>query len=334
MRFVGRRNGELAAVEPSAEPGAAAAVPRHFQGVSRMSSTDAKPKITAMAPWFGSKRTLASAIVDELGKHRAYWEPFCGSAAVFFAKAPCSQENLCDLHGGLITLAMVLASDRCIELYERGVRTLYCRALFERCKRDFVARQFTPPGSPRDVSDTDVENAWLYLVMSWMGRNGTAGSARVNYQMAMRWTPNGGSGPTRWRNAVESIPAWHNRLRNACILHADAFKVLPRISDEDGVVIYVDPPYFRHTRGDGGGSVYEHDFTDTQHRSLAAILQRFIHARVIVSYYDDPALEDLYPGWTKRRVYRHKNLHVQNRRGVGRALAPEVLLINGASYAT
>src|ERR1044072_5384193 len=36
-------------------------------------------KISALAPWYGSKRTLAPEIVRQLGEHRAYWEPFCGS---------------------------------------------------------------------------------------------------------------------------------------------------------------------------------------------------------------------------------------------------------------
>ena len=44
--------------------------------------TDAPPKITTIAPWFGGKRTLAATIAGEIGKHSAYWEPFCGSMAV------------------------------------------------------------------------------------------------------------------------------------------------------------------------------------------------------------------------------------------------------------
>ncbi len=43
-------------------------------------------KITAIAPWFGGKRTLAPRIIEALGKHTAYWEPFCGSMAVLLAK--------------------------------------------------------------------------------------------------------------------------------------------------------------------------------------------------------------------------------------------------------
>lgn len=37
-------------------------------------------KIKAIAPWFGSKRTLAPRIVEELGKHFAYWEANCSHA--------------------------------------------------------------------------------------------------------------------------------------------------------------------------------------------------------------------------------------------------------------
>ena len=36
-------------------------------------------KIGALSPWYGSKRTLATRIIKELGAHRVYWEPFCGS---------------------------------------------------------------------------------------------------------------------------------------------------------------------------------------------------------------------------------------------------------------
>ena len=55
-------------------------------------------RINAIVPWFGSKRYLAPRIVEQLGPHRAYWEPFCGSLAVLLAKPVASQETVCDLH--------------------------------------------------------------------------------------------------------------------------------------------------------------------------------------------------------------------------------------------
>ena len=53
-------------------------------------------QIKALAPWFGGKRTLAPRIVAELGPHRAYWEPFCGSLAKDSGKRPIM--NLLLLH--------------------------------------------------------------------------------------------------------------------------------------------------------------------------------------------------------------------------------------------
>ena len=68
-------------------------------------------KIKALAPWFGSKRNLAPEIVRELGKHRKYDEPFCGSAAVLLAKEPATCETVNDLHGDLINLARVVKDE-------------------------------------------------------------------------------------------------------------------------------------------------------------------------------------------------------------------------------
>ncbi|MCI0421333.1 MAG: hypothetical protein L0312_19255 [Acidobacteria bacterium] len=39
-------------------------------------------KITAIAPWFGSKRTMAPEIVRQLGPHQFYLEGCAGSMAV------------------------------------------------------------------------------------------------------------------------------------------------------------------------------------------------------------------------------------------------------------
>ena len=88
-----------------------------------------KPRLNAIAPWFGSKRSLAPKIVELLGDHTAYWEPFCGSLSVLLAKPPSQQETVSDLHGDLINLARVLASEDAVDLYERASRILPCHEL-------------------------------------------------------------------------------------------------------------------------------------------------------------------------------------------------------------
>jgi DNA adenine methylase len=262
--------------------------------------------------------------------------------AITLKKEPASHETAIDMHWHLTNLARVIQVETsAVALYEKLQRTLCSEEIFEHSKEVIAAHPML-----EDNELGSVFYAYHYFVVSWVGRNGVAGTKRINYQMAVRWTPGGGHGGVRFRSAVESLPWWHQRLRQVTILRRDIFDVLPRIDDVDGVVIYVDPPYLPETRA---GCEYLHDFCETEtlplfptregqsqqqtHEGLAEQLRRFKRVRVVVSYYYHPRLESLYPGWTVRRMYRQKNLHVQNRRGTSRCEAPEVLLINGPSYA-
>lgn len=286
-------------------------------------------KIKAIAPWFGGKRTLAPRIVAELGEHRAYWEPFCGSMAVLLVKPVSTFETVNDLHGDLINLARVLADeDRAVDLYARLSRMLMHEDLFHA-----AAARWRSHGIVEAGDLPDVERAYDFFVCSWMGRNGVAGTSSYNQGFCVRYTKNGGHAATRWVSAIESIPEWHRRLSRVTILNRDAFELLPRIEDAKGVVMYVDPPYLRK------GARYVHDFRDgfmdraNDHERLAESLRRFRRTRVVVSYYDDPALAALYPGWTKVMTPTTKALVNQGARDKsGATIAPEVLLINGPSY--
>ena len=84
-------------------------------------------KINALVPWFGGKRTLGETIATELGQHTQYFEPFCGSMAVLFAKKPSQKETVNDLHGDLVNLARCLQRiDQAEELYDRLARVVLC----------------------------------------------------------------------------------------------------------------------------------------------------------------------------------------------------------------
>jgi len=309
-------------------------------------STDAK--IKAIAPWFGGKRTMAPLIVQELGKHTQYFEPFCGSMAVLFAKDPSQKETVNDLHGDLINLAEIVQQRANAELlYDRLQRVLFSEGLLEQARLELSR---LPPWevSPgyRDFQDIArmIDRAYWYFLASWMGRNGTAGTARTDYQLAVRWTKNGGSPTVRWRNAVESLPWWHQRLQNVVILKRDAFSILDRFEDCEGTAIYADPPYHAATRSKGAiqngrGGKYLHEFDHgggmfgNDHDRLRDILAGYRKARIVVSYYDSPEIRELYKGWTFVEHTRQKHLHAQNGRGARPKEAPEVLIINGPSYA-
>jgi DNA adenine methylase len=274
-------------------------------------------KIKALAPWFGSKRTLAPAIIAELGPHRAYWEPFCGSMAVLLEKPPATMETVGDLHGDLINLARVIQSDiDGPKLYRRLRRTVMHEAIYDEA-REALSREASCP----------VDRAWAYFVASWLGRNGMAGlpDNRTGKAFCVRYTKNGGHGATRFLGCVDSIPAFRRRIRQVTILHRDAFAVIARIEDAGGVVIYIDAPYFAKALD------YAHDLTHDDQRRLAGLLGRFKKTRVVVSYYDHPLLDELYAGWTRRTFDVSKATANQTRRGTNETRATEVLLINGPS---
>lgn len=279
-------------------------------------------KVTALAAWFGGKRNLAPEIVAELGEHRGYWELFCGSMAVLFAKPVSSMETVNDLHGDLVNLARVVQHDTLsVELFARLNRVACAEPILREAAERFKARGNVPAGE-----SPDLDRATDYFLCSWLGRNGVAGTHSFNQGFCRRFTNNGGHAAKRFSSAVESIPGWWDRLRAVTILNDDSLDLLERIEDEHGCSIYCDPPYLVK------GAKYVHDFTDDDHDRLAELLRRFRKTRVVVSYYDHPRLQDLYPGWTLRRLKATKAMVNQGMRDkAGAVEAPEVLLINGPS---
>lgn len=292
-------------------------------------------KIKALAPWYGGKRTLAPRIVQELGDHKQYFEPFCGSAAVLFAKNPVRNETVNDLHGGLICIARVVSDEHwAVTLFDRLQRTLFSEDLLLRAQ-DYL-ESVDPPLDC--LLSQHVEYAYWYFLASWMARNGVAGQDRVDFQAAVRWTAGGGSPTIRFQSAIDSLPAWHRRLKNVVILCRDAFKIIPKFEDSAATAIYVDPPYPKDTRSSTQG--YKHDFADPagglfddQHAQLADMLKAYGKTRIVVSTYDCEEYRELYRGWTFVDCSMLKNLAAQNARGSNsKSVAPEVLIVNGPSF--
>jgi DNA adenine methylase len=279
--------------------------------------------IGAIVPYFGCKRMQANGIIEQLGEHQAYWEPFAGSLAVLLAKTPCRMEVVNDLNRGLVNLARVVQDDTySVKLFDRLNRTVFCRELYHEASHylqmEAAERADKTPRLQCWSMENDLGHAYHYFVVSWMGRNGLAGTEKeYDTGFCVRYTSNGGDPAVRFRNAVESIPNWWQRLRGVTILNEDAFDVIERVEDKQGTVIYADPPYF-----DKKGK-YLHDFAHVDHVRLSLALRRFFKTRVVVSYYDHPSIDDLYvhPGF--RKVVKHTTKQMGN----GKNAAPEILLV-------
>ena len=295
-------------------------------------------KIGALAPWFGGKRTLAPRIVAELGPHRAYWEPMVGGFSVISSKPVAPFETVNDLHGDVVNLARIVAHPELgPDLFERLSRVMPAEALMADAAARYAAR-----GYANDLAEPDLDRAADYFVVSWLGRNGVSGTHSYNQGFCVRYTARGGSPSKRFLSAVQSLPAWYERLRNVTILRRDAFTLIADIADDPATVIYLDPPYVVK------GSTYIHDFKPDDdcgaglfcddaikqptHRRLRDLLARFRQARVVVSYYDHPLVRELYKGWTFVDCTMAKNMVNQGMRDAKvDAKAPELLIVNGPS---
>lgn len=281
----------------------------------------AEPKIKALTPWFGGKRTLAPRIAELLGQHRCYWDIFCGSMAVLLSKAPAAMETVNDLHGDMVNLARVIQSPTWgPKLYRALRRVFMSEPQFTECDARLRA---APTYEPGELGEEALARAFDYFVVSWMGRNGTAGTPiNCKGSYCVRYTSNGGHAGKRWASAVRSIPEWRARLAHVTILRRDAFDLLARIEDRENTVIYADPPYVVK------GAKYLHDFEPLDHARLAESLRRFCRTRVVVSYYECPEVRELYRGWSFEEIDVSKAMCASGSRGKNDVRATELLIHN------
>lgn len=265
-----------------------------------------------LAPWFGGKAALSPQIVAEFGPHRCYFEPFAGGFGVIFNKPACRDETLNDLHQDVTHLARVLSFADQAEALQAEVDRRVCCETLDREARERLRSDFTPT----------ITRAADFFCVSWMATGGCIGSEGTQ-SMAHGYGVASKSTARKLRTAAASLSSFHQRLKGVTITNRDGFALLEKIHDDPGIVIYCDPPYVMKN------GRYQFDFDEEHHRNLAQVLQRFRKARVVVSYTDHPVLDQLYAGWTKKR------LNYQSRTArwgkVKKPKPPEILLINAPS---
>lgn len=267
-------------------------------------------------PYYGAKARLAPWIASLLPPHRVYFEPFCGSAAVLFAKSPSAHEVINDLDGNVAAFFRVLR-DQPDELERTCRLTPYSR-------EEYRAAELTGGGFLDDL-----ERARRFFVRCSQSFN-AAGAGKHHGCAWSNGMRRGSSQATTVRDVVDRLAFAAERLRAVVIDNRPAAQLIPSY-DGDDVVIYADPPYLGGTRTSLGADKrrardYAHDLTtEDEHRALAEHLQA-CQATVLLSGYHSPLYDELYGDWWTVEVSVQRP--TTNRRGHTGTRAVEVLWAN------
>lgn len=225
----------------------------------------------------GAKNRIADWICEYIPEHEVYLEPYAGSLAVFFAKAPARIETLNDLDGNVVNYFRVVRK----HAEELGVQlelTPYSRDEYiQACEHD--------------PEESDIERARKFAVRCWMGF-GCSNLYRNGFRSSQQRTSPHTT--KEWRSLPERLIAASERLKNAQIENLPAAELIRRYDTPD-VFIYVDPPYLHGTRKN---YLYRCEMEDQEHVELLQLLADH-PGKVLLSGYDNDLYNSMLPGWNK-----------------------------------
>lgn len=254
--------------------------------------------------WLGGKYKLASLIVSLFPEHEHYIEVFAGALHVFFHKYPSELETVNDLNEDLINFWLV-CRDRMEELHEKAIWTPYSRSLFLQWKNE-------------PVPEDPIERAarWFYLQCAKVNGVFHGGWGCCKSGGSLAGTPPG----ERFRIRTARLEAVRDRLSHVQIECTDYQTMIERYGGSEQNLLYLDPPYV------GTEREYVAEFTPEDHLILSELLHE-VKARVILSYRDNPLIQELYSDWSvySATMTRHGAL---SKAGEAKPKAVELLLTN------
>ncbi|MGB0768728.1 MAG: hypothetical protein ACPGYV_13590, partial [Phycisphaeraceae bacterium] len=249
------------------------------------------------------------------------------------------------LHGGLVNLCRVLASHQYTALQRQLERTLACEAVFDEAAQ-WVAEHKDEAAlvapSVIDVRGEHVQAAMYQFVVWWMGCGGMAGTD-AKPRMSKRWGPGGGICSTRFAKAVASCESIHNRLKKVDIRCMDLFDLLPKIKDQAGITVYIDPPWriggkaytfnWHQPAKAGVGGLFSADTkvreTMELYQRLRDALGRFKATRVVMRHEADASIQQLFSGSQWWTIGRPRNKGLTSAAGkAGGGSIDEMLILN------
>jgi len=236
----------------------------------------------AVLKYPGSKWKIADSIVELIPKHHSYVEPFFGSGAVLFNKAPSDIETINDLDSDVTNLF------QCIQRDSERLARLVMTTPFSR--EEYDSQFGLPEGA---VCNGSFQRAAGFLVRCWQGHGFRTNGYKVGWKndvqgrerMYALWN---------WYRLPEWIIEAAERLRMVQIENRPAAEVIKRF-DYENVFQYWDPPYLFCTRS---AKQYKHEMSDADHEDL---LKKALKskAKIMISGYESDMYNDYLKDWNK-----------------------------------
>ncbi len=244
--------------------------------------------MNAILKYPGGKWRIADWIISFFPEHKVYLEPFFGSGAVFFKKAPSYIETINDLNGDIVNLFRVCREHP--EEFAKAINlTPFSREEFNDCYEINV--------------DDPIEKARRTLVR-YHQSFGTCNSSKNSWRNVQ--TYGGPRCATMWNNLPETIISCCERLKNAQIENTDALTLIQRYNNAD-TLIYCDPPYLKGLRKK---NMYAYEMSDGEHIELLRVLKNS-KSKVILSGYDNELYNSELSDWTtaEKKTTAQMGLH-------------------------
>lgn len=206
--------------------------------------------------YYGGKQKLVPHIIPKIPEHTLYAEPFCGGAAIFFAKEQSEIEVLNDTNRELINFYRVVQQD--FSSLEKEIRiSLH--------SRDLHRKAWVIYNNPDMFSE--VKRAWALWILSSQSFSANL-EGPWGYDKSKNRTPK--FIENKKKRFTEELAI---RLQNVQLESTDALYVI-RSRDTANSFFYCDPPYYNSDCGHYDGYSLE-DFENLL-KTLSQIKGKFL----------------------------------------------------------
>lgn len=231
--------------------------------------------MNALLNYPGAKWGMAAMITSLMPPHRSYLEPFFGSGAVLFSKAPSAIETVNDMDGDIVNFFRVLR-DRPEELEQAILLTPYSREVFD--------------DAHENRGTDDLDRAYRFVIRSKMG-HGFKTCQKTGFKIDVHARERAYC-VKNWNRLPADLMEAAARIKQVQVEHQPALDLIRRFN-HDNVLIYADPPYLMSTRR---GKQYRYEMTEQDHIDLLeALLQH--KGPVILSGYHSEMYDQMLKGW-------------------------------------